>query len=156
MRRDGPRITFGKLAVVWFSALTVVTIAAACAWFVATVRASSQPMAGYWVGTCQDGRPFVMLALKPAVGGYGGTISLGTVKVTSEPAAAKGSCLVKDPASAEQAAKITKAGVMGGLLAFDSEHGQEYEMRLTGSDAAELRFVGTTHDESWFGLRRVK
>jgi hypothetical protein len=35
--RRGP-ITFGRLAVIWFSALTVVTIAAACLWFLGTVR----------------------------------------------------------------------------------------------------------------------
>ena len=156
MRRDRLPITFSKLAVVWFSALTVVTIAAACAWFLGTVRAASSPMAGSWGGTCQDGRPFVMVSLRPAVGGYGGTISLGNVKVTSQPAAATGSCLVKDAASAEHAMKITKAAVTGKVLTFDSEHGQEYEMRLTGSDSAELRFVGTNRDESWFGLRRKK
>ena len=41
-------------------------------------------------------------------------------------------------------------------LTFDSENGQEYEMRPTGSDTAELRFVATNRDESWFALRRVK
>jgi hypothetical protein len=62
---------------------------------------------------------------------------------------------VKDPPSPEHAMKITKAAVTDKLLTFDSEHGQEYEMRLTGSDTAELRFLGTTHDESWFALRRT-
>ena len=161
MRSARPRISFMKFAVVWFSALTAVTvvviIGSASAWFFGTVRASGEmPMAGNWVGTCQDGQPFVLLDLRPAVGGYGGTISLGNVKVTSQPAAATGSCLVKDAASAEHAMKITKAAVTGKVLTFDSEHGQEYEMRLTGSDSAELRFVGTNRDESWFGLRRKK
>jgi hypothetical protein len=29
-------------------------------------------------------------------------------------------------------------------------------MKRTGGDSAELRFVGTNRDESWFVLRRVK
>ena len=149
-------ITFGKLAVVWFAALTVVTLAAACMWFVATARAGSSPMAGEWVGMCQDGRPFVMVTLRPAVGGYGGTISIGNVKVTSQPGATIGTCTAKDPASAEHAMKIAKAWMVDKTLTFDSENGQEYEMRPTGSDAAELRFVATNRDESWFALRRVK
>jgi len=82
-------------------------------------------MAGRWVGSCEDGKPFVLLDLRPAVGGYGGTISLGNVKVTSSPAAATGNCLVKDPASPEHAMKITKASVAGDLLTLDSDHGQE-------------------------------
>ena len=158
MRSARPRISFNKFAVIWFSALTAVTvvavIAAAGGWFMTAVRAGGSPMAGEWVGLCQDGRPFVLLNLKPAVGGYGGTISLGNVKVTSQPAAANGSCVVRDPATPEHAMKITKAAVARDLLTFDSEHGQEYEMRVTGSDLAELRFVGVTHDESWFTLRR--
>jgi hypothetical protein len=156
MRVQRVPITFGKLAVVWFAALTMVTIAAACAWFVATVKAGSSPMAGDWVGMCRDGRPFVMVSLRPAVGGYGGTISLGNVKIVSQPGDAVGVCTVNDPPSAEHAMKITKAVVAGGMLTFDSEHGQEYEMKTTGGDTAELRFVGTNRDESWFGLRRVK
>src|SRR5215469_2591760 len=160
MRSARPRISFNKFAVIWFSALTAVTVVAVSAggggWFMTAVRAGGSAMAGEWVGLCQDGRPFVLLNLKPAVGGYGGTISLGNVKVTSQPAASNGSCVVKDPASPEHAMKITKATVTRDLLTFDSEHGQEYEMRRTGSDAAELRFVATTHDESWFALRRGK
>lgn len=38
MRSARPRISFLKLAVIWFSALTVVTIAAACVWFFGTAR----------------------------------------------------------------------------------------------------------------------
>lgn len=157
MRRDGSRITFSRLAVVWFSALTVVTLAAACAWFVATVRASGEmPMSGDWVGMCQDGRPFVRVMLTPAVGGYGGTISLGNVKITSQPGATEGRCMVNDPPSPEHAMKITKAVVAEKMLTFDSDRGQEYEMKLTGGDTATLRFVVTNRDESWFALRRTK
>jgi hypothetical protein len=144
------------LAVIWFSALTVVTIAAVCVWFVTTVRAGSRPMAGEWVGMCQDGKPFVRVRLRPAVGGYGGTISLGNVKITSQPGAMVGSCLENDPPSPEHAMKITKAAVAAQVLTFDSERGQEYEMRVTGGDTAELRFVGTNRDESWFEVRRVR
>ena len=153
MRSARPRISFMKFAVVWFSALTAVTvvviIGSASAWFFGTVRASGEmPMAGNWVGTCQDGQPFVLLDLRPAVGGYGGTISLGNVKVTSQPGAPVGACTVNDPPSAEHAMKITKASVGDGMLTFDAQHGQEYEMKRTGGDTAELRFVGTNRDES--------
>jgi hypothetical protein len=156
MRRDRFPITFNKLAVVWFSALTVVTIAAVCAWFVATVRASGGSMAGNWVGTCQDGRPFVLVDLKQSLGGYGGMISLGNVKITSQPGETEGSCHVNDPPSPQHAMKITKSVATEKMLTFDSDHGQEYEMKLTGSDTATLRFVGTNRDESWFALRRVR
>jgi hypothetical protein len=158
MRRDQPRITFGKLALAWFSALTAVTVVAIVTatggWFMTAVRAGGSPMAGDWVGMCQDGRPFVMLALRPAVGGYDGLISLGNVKITSEAGDAHGSCTVNDAASSEHSMKIVKASVAGGILTFDSEHGQEYEMRMVGNDTAQLRFVGTNRDESWFLLRR--
>ncbi|HEV2578829.1 MAG TPA: hypothetical protein VGU25_16615 [Acidobacteriaceae bacterium] len=160
MRRKNAQLSFSKLAAVWFSALTVVTavvaIAAASGWFVATVTAGGSPMAGNWVGMCQDGRPFVELRLEPAVRGYGGTISLGNVKITSQPGAAEGSCTVNDPPSAEHAMKVAKAWMVGDTLTFDSDRGQEYEMKMTGRDAAKLRFVATNQDESWFGLRRVK
>jgi hypothetical protein len=63
---------------------------------------------------------------------------------------------VNDPPSAEHAMKITNTVLRDGVLTFDSEHGQEYEMKRTGGDSAELRFVGTNRDESWFGLRRVR
>jgi hypothetical protein len=157
MQSARPQITFPKLAGVWFASLSVVTLAAACVWFMATVRAGSRPpLAGEWVGTCQDGRPFVRVSLRPAVGGYGGTISLGNVKVTSQPGAPVGTCRVNDPPSAEHAIRIAKASLAGEMLTFDSDHGQEYEMERTGGDTAELRFVGTNRDESWFGLRRVR
>lgn len=160
MRSARPRISFMRFAVIWFSSLTAVTvvvvIASAAGWFLGTVRAGGSPMAGEWVGMC-NGRPFVMVSLRPAVGGYGGTISIGNVKITSPPAAAEGQCEVKHPASHEHAMKITKAVVgADGLLTFDSVNGQEYEMKRTGSDTAELRFVATTRDESWFALRRVR
>jgi hypothetical protein len=116
-----------RFAVIWFSALTAVTvvvvIASAGGWFLGSVRAGSSPMAGEWVGRCQDGKPFVRLTLTPAVGGYGGTISLGNVKVTSAPAAAEGTCTVKDPPSPEHSLKITKASVTGQLLTIDSANG---------------------------------
>ena len=160
MRRKSSLMTFPQFAILWFSALTAVTIvvaiAAAGAWFLGTVRAGGSAMAGDWVGRCQDGQPFVKVMLKPAVGGYGGTISLGNVKVTSPPAAPEGSCEVKDPPSPEHAMKITKAVVAEKMLTFDSENGQEYEMKLTGTDTAALRFVATTRDESWFALRRTR
>lgn len=153
-------ISFNRFAVVWFSALSAVTVlvvvAAAGGWFLTTVKAAGRPMAGEWVGMCQDGRPFVTVSLQPAVGGYGGTISVGNVKITSEPGAAEGSCEVRNPPSTEHAMKIAKASVTGGLLTFDSDRGQEYEMQMTGNDTAKLRFVGTNRDESWFGLRRMR
>ena len=149
-------ITFGRLAGIWFSALSVVTIAAACLWFLGTVRAQSSPMAGGWVGTCQDGRAFVMLLLRPVEAGYAGRISIGNMKVTSQPGAAVGECTVKDSAVPAHSVNITKAVVAGGLLTIDSELGQEVEMKLTGSDTAELRFVATTRDESWFAVQRMK
>jgi hypothetical protein len=52
--------------------------------------------------------------------------------------------------------KVAKAWMVDKTLTFDSGNGQEYEMRPTGGDTAELRFVGTNRDESWFGLRRAK
>ena len=160
MQSARSRTSFNKFALIWFSALTAVTvvavIAAAGGWLVTTARAAGGPMAGKWVGSCQDGKPFVLLDLKPALAGYGGTISLGNVKVTSASADAKGSCVVKDPASPGHAMKITKTSVAEDLLTIDSDHGQEYEMRLTGGGTAELRFVATTHDESWFALQRMK
>lgn len=160
MRSARPQFPFMKFMVIWFSALTAVTvvivIAAAGGWFLGTVRAGSSRLAGEWVGNCQDGKPFVLLDLKPVVRGYVGTISIGNVKVTSQPAEAIGSCLVKDPASPKHAMKITKAVLNSELLTLDSDHGQEYEMELTGTDSARLRFVATTHDESWFPLRRIK
>jgi hypothetical protein len=160
MRSARPQISFNRFALIWFSALSAVTVvvvvAAAGGWFMATVRAGSRPLAGEWVGMCQDGRPFVTVSLRPAVGGYGGTISLGNVKITSQPGAPLGACTVNDPPSPEHAMRITQAVVVDGMLTFDSEHGQEYELKSTGGDTAELRFVGTNRDESWFGLRRMK
>jgi hypothetical protein len=155
-----PRISFNRFAVIWFSALTAVTVvvvvAAAGGWFLAAVRAAGNPLGGEWVGTCQDGRPFVMVSLRQAVSGYSGTISLGNLKITSPPGAPTGACAVNDPASPDHAMKITNTVVRNGLLTFDSDRGQEYEMKRTGVDTADMRFVGTNRDESWFGLRRVK
>jgi hypothetical protein len=160
MRVKRSPITFGKLAGIWFAALTAVTvvvvIASAGGWFLGTVRAGGVPMGGEWVGMCQDGRPFVSVSLRQAVSGYSGTMSLGNVKITSQPGNPVGACTVNDPPSAEHAMKITNTVLRDGVLTFDSEHGQEYEMKRTGGDSAELRFVGTNRDESWFGLRRVK
>ena len=155
MRVEPSRISFNRLAVIWFSALTVVTIAALCAWFVVTVRAGSRPMAGDWVGICQDGKPFLLLKLTPATNGYTGSISLGNAKITSPPSATNGSCTVNDPASPEHAMKIARAWMAGETLTLDSDRGQEYEMRLTGNDTAKLRFIATNRDESWFALRRA-
>ena len=160
MRSARPGIPFLRFAVIWFSALTAVTVvvvvAAAGGWFMGAVRAGGSSMAGDWVGRCQDGRPFVRLTLRPAVGGYGGTISLGNVKITSQPGAAEGSCVVNDEPSPEHAMKIAKAAVAGEVLTLDADHGQEFEMKMTGGDSAALRFVGTNRDESWFVVRRMR
>ena len=76
--------------------------------------------------------------------------------MTSQPGATVGECTVKDAATPEHSVNITKGVLAGGTLTIDSENGQEVEMKMTGGDTAELRFVGTNRDESWFGLRRVR
>lgn len=96
-----------------------------------------------------------MLLLRPVEGGYGGRISIGNMTVTSQAGAAVGECTVKDEASPEHSVDITKGVMAGGVLTIASENGQEVEMKMTGSDSAKLRFVGTNRDESWFVLRRV-
>lgn len=160
--RPRPRISISlmRFVVIWFSALTAVTVVVVAVpvsgWLLGAVRAQSSPMEGGWVGTCRDGRSFVMLLLRPVESGYGGRISIGNMTVTSRPAAAVGECTVKDAATPEHSVNITKGVVANGVLTIGSENGQEVEMKMTGGDTAELRFVGTAWDASWFGLERVK
>lgn len=80
---------------------------------------NSAAFAGSREGTCQDGKPFVLLTLRPTTDDIEGTISLGNVNLGNSPENKGGTCTTTDPASPGHSMPIKHALVDGQKLTLE-------------------------------------
>ncbi len=108
--------------------------------------------AGTWKGVCQDGKAFILLALRPGSSGLEGTVSLGNFSF-GDPDGSKGTCTVADAADPKHSKVIHDASVEGQKLTFDTFSGR-VAMELTGEQTAKLWLLGTPEADSFFEVRK--
>ena len=112
--------------------------------------------AGTWEGKCQDGRTFVVLALRAEGDQLAGTVSIGNMHGDDE-----GACmLVTAPPVPEHAMKIGETVAHNDVLSFaGSQSGDHkpvrFEFKEIDQNKADLRLLNTPVEQHPWSLQRV-
>jgi hypothetical protein len=99
---------------------------------------------GTWEGKCQDGRTFVVLALKQNGNQLAGTVSIGNMHGDDE-----GACMmVLAPPTPEHAQQIGNAAAKQGTLAFNGAKRPDgtftrFEFSVADNGPAQLKLLGS-------------
>lgn len=114
---------------------------------------SLKPYLGSWKGVCADGKDFVVVSLRQGEdGALGGTVQLGNMRGGED-----GACVsVVDPPVEKHSLKVSDGKLDGPVLKFRGAKRMEFEMIVTGSDAARLKFIGTASEDNPWKLTRAK
>jgi len=111
--------------------------------------AALKQFVGTWKGFCADGKEFVVLILKRAGTGLGGTVSIGNFE------GPEGQCTkVADGPSEEHAMKVTDVQLQGAVLRFKGTRSAEFEMSIVDTQGARLKFLGTPVETNPWELKK--
>lgn len=100
--------------------------------------------AGTWRGECQDGRTFVVVALKQEGAQMGGTVSIGNMHGDDE-----GACMLVLAAPVpEHAQNVSDSVVKQNTLSFNGGKRPDgtptrFELTLVGNSVAQLKLLGS-------------
>lgn len=100
--------------------------------------------AGTWKGECQDGRTFVVVALRQNGNQFGGTVSIGNMHGDDQ-----GACiLVLAPPVPEHAQNVSDAVAKQDTLSFNGGKRPDgmptrFELTLVGTGEAQLKLLGS-------------
>ena len=137
--------------------LLPLTITAAVAQQSNSSKDSLPKFAGSWEGKCQDGRTFVVLALRVIENQVAGTVSIGNMHGDDE-----GACmLVTAPPVPEHAQKISNAVAHDEILSFNGSKRPDgsfarFEVTESGPDKAELKLLDTPVEKHPWRLVKSK
>jgi hypothetical protein len=111
--------------------------------------AALKQFVGTWKGFCADGKEFVVLILKRAGTGLGGTVSIGNFE------GPEGQCTkVADGPSEEHAMKVTDVQLQSAVLRFKGTRSAEFEMDIVDTQVARLKFLGTPVENNPWELKK--
>lgn len=123
----------------------------------AKARNSILKYAGTWKGKCQDGRTFVVLALRAEGEQLAGTVSIGNMHGDDE-----GACmLVTAPPAPEHALKIGEAFAHDDVLSFAGAQSGDhkpvrFELREIDQNKSDLKLLNTPVEQHPWVLERVR
>jgi hypothetical protein len=113
--------------------------------------------AGTWEGKCQDGRTFVVLALRAEGDHLAGTVSIGNMHGDDE-----GACmLVTAPPAPEHALKVGEAVAHNDVLSFAGSQSSDsklvrFEFKEIDQNKADLKLLNTPVEQHPWALERVQ
>jgi hypothetical protein len=112
---------------------------------------------GTWEGKCQDGRTFVVLALRAEGDHLAGTVSIGNMHGDDE-----GACmLVTAPPAPEHALKVGEAVAHNDVLSFAGSQSSDskpvrFEFKEIDQNKADLKLLNTPVEQHPWALERVQ